>query len=110
MREESSLLVKDSCFLDNDFTGQGTITVQSSASVSGNYVSEDDDLRCNFLASGTDDCTEATATSDLCVALEEAAPERRQRSGNKAAVPVSAAPPAAVRGAISCFFLSLLMF
>ena len=115
MREESNLLVKDSCFLDNDFTGQGTITVQTENSVvdaNGNFVSEDDDLRCPLVAVvDSGDCEEATATGDLCVALQEAAPERRRRSGVKAAATDSAASAGSVtNGAVVCLFLLLFLY
>jgi len=116
MREGSQLLVKDSCFLGNDFYGQGTVPVQGSASVidaNGNYVSEDDNLRCPFLAVGMDGCEEATETIDLCAALEAAAPERRKRSGGKAVGAAASAAATAnmgIRGAIVCLFSLLLLY
>jgi len=86
MQSGSTVQVTNSCFLDNDFTGQGTIMVQSSASaidVTGNYVSGDANLRCPLLAVGADECEDATQSLDLCEALEAAAPERHNRYGGK---------------------------
>ena len=79
----------------------------------GNYVSEDDNLRCPFLAVGTDDCEEATKTIDLCAALEAAAPERRKRSGSKAVGAVASAAATAnmgISGAIVCLFSLFLLY
>lgn len=111
MREESQVYVKDSCFLNNDFTGEGTVTVQSASSVidaNGNFVSEDDGLRCPLLAIVGGSCEEATAGEDLCTSLEADSPDRR--SGSKSLTSeVSSAANSLLYSRIGQMFLGLLI-
>ena len=48
--------VVDSCFIDNDFVGKGTIVMESSTSShfneSNNYGTPDDGLTCSFASVG----------------------------------------------------------
>lgn len=87
MREASTLSVTNTCFQDNAFLGQGTITVPGPAGIgdiTGNFASTDQsDLRCPFLAIGEEECVEATATSDLCDNLQAEAGERQKRASSQ---------------------------
>jgi len=101
MRETSTVAVTNTCFRNNNFVGEGIIALRSTSSlvpaesgagVESNYVSQDDGLRCSFVAydDGGNKCDEALASVDLCDTLEAAAPERRNRGGGNIAKSASA--------------------
>ena len=53
MVEGSTLSLKDNCFIDNNFVGEGVAIVQRESDLllaEGNYVSKDDNLQCPFVA------------------------------------------------------------
>jgi len=64
----ATLSVKNSCFVDNDFVGEGAVIVQQEEDIlesSGNYGTFDDDLKCQFISIIGTNCRDYD--SDVCV-------------------------------------------
>jgi len=63
-----TISVKNSCFVDNDFVGEGAVIVQQEEDIiesSGNYGTFDDGLKCQFISIGGTTCRDYD--SDVCV-------------------------------------------
>lgn len=89
----NALTLRNVCFLNNDFTGNGTVLIEDGAtfSFSDTYASPQEDLECQFAAiTGADGditCTDYDGDAENC------------GSTTPAPVPVGSTTPAPVPGA-----------